>query len=84
MLLLFSVLEQIRENSAVAKYLLLLTVFSTQSSCVYVHLTCGYYCTHILSRETLNNRCIEDSSSANYKAIRSAVVELRVYSSELR
>lgn len=70
MLLLFSVLVQIRENSAVAKYLLLFTVFSTQSFYVYVHLACKH-------SYTLNNRCIEDNS-ANYKATRSAVVELRV------
>lgn len=76
MLLLFSVLEQIRENSAGAKYLLLLTVFATQSFYAYVCLTCEYSYTRILSRETLNNRCIEDNSSANYKATRSAVVEL--------
>lgn len=69
MLLLFSVLVQIRENSAVAKYLLPFTaVFSTQSFYVYVHLACKH-------SYTLNNRCIEDNS-ANYKATRSAVVEL--------
>lgn len=72
----YSVLEENRENSAVAKYLLLLTVFSTQSFHMYVHLTCEYSFTHILSRETLNNRCIEDDTSANYNATRSAIVEL--------
>ena len=76
MLLLFSVSQQIRENSAVDKYLLLLTVFSTQSFYIYVHLTCEYSHTRIVSRETLNNRCIEDNYSTNYKATRSAVVEL--------
>lgn len=76
MLLLFSVWEQMKENSAVAKYLLLLTVLSTQSLHVYVHLTCEYSYTLILSKGTLNNRCIEDNSSANYKASRGAVVEL--------
>lgn len=52
------------------------TVFSIQSFYICMHPTYEHSYMCILSRETLKSRCIEDNSSANYKAARSAVVEL--------